>query len=151
MSPSLPWDEIDRAVGIMEQKGLVDVRAQGHGPHNATIDFNHREVAPYMIQRNIASSAEVNTAPGVIGYTMRFPGIITDPNAPSRDEIADALVRAADPLPDGVRPDVVLRTKALGSDTYAPHLRGTETEQLTLFQFARLAVQTQDRFYEALP
>lgn len=150
MSPSINWDEIDRAVGIMEQNGLVDVRAQGHGPHTATIDFNHPEVAPWMNQRNIASSAEVNTEEQVIGYTLRFPGILRGPDFPDRDRISQAVTVAADDFPPGRRNDVVLRTSALGSDEYAPHLRGSDTEYIPLLRFVRLAAQAQDAYYDAL-
>lgn len=149
-SPTIDWDVIDRAVAIMEQQGLRDVRATKHGPHIATVDFNHPPPGPFADVRNIDSSAEVNTNEDVISYTIRFPQYPDGPQSPAPDAISVALTDAAGAFPPGYSVDVQHRARRLGDTMLAPHIRGDPEEYPSIFQFARQAVQAQERFYDAL-
>lgn len=148
-APSLDWNRIDRAVDIMEQNGLIDVRAHGAAANAAAVDFKHPVVSPDQTTAHVFdSSVQVGPPDTVLDYTLRFPGIVDLPRAPAKDEIEVALTAAADPLPAGYRIDIVPRVRQLGDTTYAPHIRGDENPGVGIFQFARMAAQAQERFYD---
>lgn len=150
-SPSLDWDRIDRAIGVMEDKGLHNVRGHGHDVHTATIDWQYTPVVPWMSDQLVYdSSAEVNASNKVVQYTFRFPGIEDFPEAPDPDAIELALTHAADKLPPGYIIDVVPRSRGFGQTTYAPHIRGEQNPDMTILQLARIAVQARDEYYDQI-
>lgn len=150
-TPDINWDSIDRAIAIMEQQGLEDVRGHGFGANSASVDFKLPAQHPMLSMRDVFdSSVEVGGGdqPPVLDYTIRFPGIQRLPRNPDRDKIALAATHAADPFPEGRRVDVVLRTRGAEPDTYAAHIRGDTRPGISLFQFARMAAQAKERFYD---
>lgn len=149
--PKLDWDVIDRAVGIMEQHGMQNVRASKHGPHTATIDFDHPTPLPWLTNEPVfGSSIEVNTAERVVNYTLRFPAINDRVDTPERDAISVALTAAADELPPGWTTDVVGRQTRRAGSVFAPHIRGDPTEKVPVVQFARQVGGAQETFFDRL-
>lgn len=150
-TPSLDWDTLDRAVAIMGQGGLSDVRAQGIGPHTAAIDFAYPARGPHMsTERVFDSTAEVNAANMVVTYTLRFPGVTDHPDAPAPDAIQVALTAAAEELPAGYHVEIVQRDRGPGLTTYAPHVRADYKPGVEVVQFARQAVQAGEAYYDRL-
>ena len=151
MSPGIDWDTIDAAVASMRNSDLMDVRSHSSGPHTAEIKFTHPETESWMSdQYAFGSEAEVNTANMVVRYVFRFPAAVPMPDSPTGEAMQVALTAAADPLPPGRTIDVVGREMNMPNPALAPHIRGRNPEPISLSEFATVAPEVQQRFYDRL-
>jgi len=149
MSPGIDWDTIDAAVESLDAQGLHHVRATSHGPHTAEIKWKFPVTAMWMTnEAAFESRAEVNTANMVIGYTLRLPGIMDMPDAPTADVVSVALTAAAEPLPPGREVDIVGRNLTVVNNEMAPHIRGEDTEYINIQEFVAMMPEIQNTYYE---
>jgi len=86
----------------------------------------------------------------VVRYVFRFPAAVPMPDSPTGEELQVALTAAADPLPPGRTIDVVGRQMKMPNPALAPHIRGRNPEPISISEFATVAPDVQQRFYDYL-
>lgn len=151
MSPSPDWDTIDRAVEMLEDAGLRDVRAHSHDVHTVRIQFSHDDSLPWMDNAHAYDSeVEINPSNRVVRYVFRLPAVLPFyPDAPEADAIEVALTAAAEPLPPGRTIEIVGRNVVSG-DMMAPHIRGLDNPMMGVVDFATAAAEVDAEYYDRI-